>query len=592
MQTDSHSKPRVLGGWCAFSILCIHAALLAWGAFIHSPTLNEPGHLVAGLSHWELGKFNLYKVNPPLVRLIATAPVLATDAKTNWTRYVDAPAARSELELGEDFIETNCERSAWYFTLARWVVLPFSLLGGFICYRWARELYGQTGGLLALSLWCFSPNILAHGQLITTDVAGASLGVAASYLFWHWLERPDWWHTLFSGLLLGCALLAKTTLLILIPLWPITWLIVRWRADREKSMRVFLREAFMITCAMPLIAVYVINLGYLFEGSGTKLGQLPFLSQALAGDLSSRESQTGNRFSDSWLGEVPVPLPKNYVLGIDMQKRVFEIVDAYSYLRGEFSSQGWWYHYLYAMGVKIPLGTWILIVLSVSLRFYDRKRSNWGDDIVVLLPAMALLVFVSLQANSGGHLRYVLPVFPFLFVWTSRVGKFLGRQHRIVTGIVTASLIWSISNSLWFYPHSLSYFNELAGGPTGGQIHLIHSNLDWGQDFLLLKKWQQEHPEATPLHLAYFASYDPKHLGIEYVQPDLERNSRNREGEPTQIPPGWYAISVNFIRGFPYFTYRDSTDNHLFNRQALKSFQELEPADHIGYSIYIYQIEE
>jgi hypothetical protein len=115
---------------------------------------------------------------------------------------------------------------------------------------------------------------------------------------------------------------------------------------------------------------------------------------------------------------------------------------------------------------------------------------------------------------------------------------------------------------------------------------LIHSNLDWGQDLLLLKRWQAEHPEATPLHFAYFASYDPKHLGIEYVQPDMSTIGEQR----AIIPAGWYAISVNFLRGFPYFTYVPADREVEIDQQALVRFQQLQTVERIGYSIYIYHV--
>jgi hypothetical protein len=63
-------------------------------------------------------------------------------------------------------------------------------------------------------------------------------------------------------------------------------------------------------------------------------------------------------------------------------------------------------------------------------------------------------------------------------------------------------LLWSIASSLGVYPHSLSYFNELVGGPANGHAHLLDSNIDWGQDLLLLKEWLDAHPEASPLGLA------------------------------------------------------------------------------------------
>ena len=32
----------------------------------------------------------------------------------------------------------------------------------------------------------------------------------------------------------------------------------------------------------------------------------------------------------------------------------------YSYLRGEWRKEGWWYYYLYGLAMKVPLGVWAL----------------------------------------------------------------------------------------------------------------------------------------------------------------------------------------------------------------------------------------
>ncbi len=63
------------------ALLAIHAGLLAYGAAVHSPSIDEVGHLAAGLSHWQLGRFDLYHVNPPLVRMVAAVPVLFAQPK-------------------------------------------------------------------------------------------------------------------------------------------------------------------------------------------------------------------------------------------------------------------------------------------------------------------------------------------------------------------------------------------------------------------------------------------------------------------------------------------------------------------------------
>ena len=43
-----------------------------------------------------------------------------------------------------------------------------------------------------------------------------------------------------------------------------------------------------------------------------------------ADSLANASNGNKNRFAGTWLGEMPVPLPKNYVQGIDTQKLDFE----------------------------------------------------------------------------------------------------------------------------------------------------------------------------------------------------------------------------------------------------------------------------
>ncbi|MBI3838264.1 MAG: hypothetical protein HY288_10075 [Planctomycetia bacterium] len=119
---------------------------------------------------------------------------------------------------------------------------------------------------------------------------------------------------------------------------------------------------------------------------------------------------------------------------------------------------------------------------------------------------------------------------------------------------------------------------------------MIHSNVDWGQDLLFLRRWLKEHPEASPLKLAYCGYFDPKHAGIEYTAPSNIEAPKLGNKSQAEIPPGWYAISVNFIRGFPFFIYNgDGTKSNL-PQNALACFQHLKPVATAGYSIYIYHV--
>jgi hypothetical protein len=98
----------------------------------------------------------------------------------------------------------------------------------------------------------------------------------------------------------------------------------------------------------------------------------------------------------------------------------------------------------------------------------------------------------------------------------------------------------SVFSGIISFPHSLAYFNFLAGGPSNGWRHLAHSNVDWGQGLLYLGKWQAAHPEASRLTLVPFVPEKyapPACFGVtgDVIDP--------QEGLPSPLPAGWYAIS-------------------------------------------------
>lgn len=397
---------------------------MAYSATRHSPTLNEPAHLVAGLSHWEYGRFELYRVNPPLVRMTAALPVLAAGCESDWSGFYERPGARPVFAIGEDFIKANGERSLWLFTIARWSCIPFSLVGGVVCFLWARELYGTPAGFFALTLWCFSPNILAHGELITPDCAAASLGLLAGYLFWQWLKQPAWSRAAAAGFGLGLCELAKMSWVVLFGLWPLLWL--AWRLtdrERDRSYRAWFRQLGQLGVVL-LLGLYVLNLGYGFDGTFKRLRDFTFVSRTLTGD--EHDGALGNRFLDTPLAALPVPLPEQHLLGMDVQKRDFENYGQPSYLRGEWKDGGWWYYYLYGLWVKVPHGTQLLLLLAIASAVSSaRRRDSWRDELVLLSPAVVLMVLVSSQTEFNHHVRYVLPCLPPIFVFAARTARWV-----------------------------------------------------------------------------------------------------------------------------------------------------------------------
>ncbi len=591
-------------GFFVAVLLTVHAGLLAWSAYCHSPTIDEVGHLVSGLSHWELGRFNLYCVNPPLVRLVAALPVLPAKPHTDWSKANQDPHARAEFDIGREFIAANGPSSFWYFRWARWACIPFSLLGGYICFRWARELYGLWAGYLALVLWCFCPNILAFASLITPDAGAAALGLTAAYFFWLWLKNPGWSGAFFAGLFLGLAELTKMTWVVLFPLWPLLWLVYRWPFS-GLSLKARVRETGQLVLVLSL-GLYLLNLGYGFDHTFARLGNFQFVSRTLQGQpMPNRQGQSAsNRFAETWLGSLPVPVPKYYLLGIDQQKRDFEMKWP-SYLRGEWRKRGWWYYYLYGLLIKVPLGTWLLVFLALIFSMKKNRlppgeaaslaAPTWRDELVLLAPAVVVLTLVSSQTGFNHHLRYVLPIFPFVYVWLGKVAAaavWLGWKFR---SLCLGALTWAVAASLFVYPHNMSYFNELAGGPSGGHNHLVDSNIDWGQDLLYLKEWLDEHPEARPLGLAYFGGFDPRVLGIEFTLPakgpPIAWDFGHPQAQKSGLKPGWYAVSVSLLRGLTFSIANGQGGwEYTGEHDAYTYFLHLRPVARAGYSIFIFHV--
>jgi 4-amino-4-deoxy-L-arabinose transferase-like glycosyltransferase len=562
-------------------VLLVHAGLLLDSSRKNFVVLDESAHLVAGISHWTTATYSMYRVNPPLARMLAVIPVFLLHPDTRSIQPVLGPAKRAEYDCANPFAFDNAERYLDIVFLARLAGILWSCLGGWLVYRWASDLYSYRAGLLGLILWCFNPSILAHAPLATPDLPATVAGFAATYCFWCYLRQPSWTAALSTGLVLGIAELTKFTLLYLYALWPLLWLLQRWRLAADTKSSISFWGQARQCLAIVAVSVLVINVGYEFQDTCKPLGKYVFVSRMLGGEPPPDVIYAiapVNCFQNSELGAIPIPLPAEFLAGIDRQKIDFE-VGGWSYLRGEWKRGGWWYYYLYGLAVKVPLGTLALIVGSLTLALFGSPyRRSLVDEGFVWLPALAVLVLVSSQTGFNHHLRYVLPIFPFLLLGASRLACFLALQHWKTGLLVLSLMLWSVASTLAIHPHYLSYFNEAAGGPDNGHNHLIDSNIDWGQDLLFLKAWLDEHPEARPLGLAAFNTIDPRILGIRFTLP------------PPDPRPGYYALDVNFVRGYAYSAANGRGQFDFINLHQYEYFQHFQPIAKAGYSIFIYHI--
>ena len=463
--------PRVLP-WALLLLFCVRG-VLAMRA--DGTTVDEPLHLAYGQRGLESGTFLRSGVlNSKMPVSVLNALPLAVDhgRALPWQRQL---------------------------FLARLPSLLLAVVLGWLVWRWARLLFGEWSGILALFLYTFCPNILAHGHLVTTDIATALAMFAATFCLWRYMQAPSAARLIVAAGVFGAAQLTKVSALFLVPMFvvilaaralgeaaaaraaaraggapggePSGW---RRRAVRALGRRVAQGAFLLLICAVAAVAV--LNVGFWFEDTGTPLGRYAFVSPAFR-----------SLAAVPLVRAVPVPVPYAYLQGLDMVARDSRAGD-WSYLRGEYSDHGFRSYFLWAFLVKMPLASQILLAIAAWLAVSGRVRAP-GAEWCLLAPVGVLLLYLSVFLDLDIGFRYFLPALPFLFVFASRVaapaaGGAVGwmegaRWKRLA---VASLLAWLAVSSSLIHPHYLAYFNEIAGGADRGGDWLIDSNLDWGQD--------------------------------------------------------------------------------------------------------------
>jgi hypothetical protein len=662
------SKGR-LTALAALGLLALHVAMAEHSLIQENPTVDEVVHLPAGITYWQKGTFRLYHHNPPLIKMIAALPVVWAKPvmeqvyqQPSWTSPDPSPPTFSQT-----FARKNFGRYFELFRLGRMVMPLFSVVGGLTVFAWSRRLYGNGGGLLSLCLCVFCPNILAHARLITTDLGSTAVGAAATYLFWRYLSNPSWARAVAAGVLLGLAQLTKFSMLLLYAVWPFMWLVhLALTSPRE---RVFLQAARGVAhgCLIVALSILVINTGYLFEGVGIPLGRFEFASGALTRPVAAgiRHAPATknpafamlwpfreNRFRDTIFARLPMPLPEHYVLGFDEQKieadgfpnrlvrayralkagdldqarkeaaSVDESVAGYSvYLNGELRDSGWWYYYLCALFYKVPEGTWLLVLLSVLvLCLRTHMRESWFDEICLATVPLVVLFAMSFLTNINLGLRYVLSIFPYVYIGVGKVVPWMeglsGSRRAAARSFVAVCMVMTILATAQISPHYLAYFNWISGGPDRTPARLIDSNLDWGQDLVALRQWCRDHLGEEEIGLAYFGQINPSMFTLRgdpfpwFLPPVQPGTIRPMERDPSlpapkligpapRLTPGYYAVSATLVHGLPWRLYDPSpvladawSPAWDAQRNAFSYFQQFAPIKRIGHSIDVYKLSQ
>lgn len=542
-------------------LLVLQAACMIPNLWTWSPVWDEPGHLVSGLNHWKTLDFRLYSVNPPLCRMLATIPALLADhAFVPALEASRIPAMRGEFELGKIFFERDPPAALRMLRLGRSVAMLWPLAGTVLLYVLGQRIFGSGTGWITALIWAFNPMVLAHGVLLPPDIPAAIALMVVAFATATWWRKPGIGAAVLLGLAFGFALSVKTTLLIAYPVVLLLGLGVAIARGTGLWRRV--ADFLVAVC----VSLFVINAGYAWSGTFTPLGKYAFVSNLLNGN--ARESATlGNRFEDTPWGSIPVPLPKDFLVGIDVQYSDFERGGFYPYLAGKWDREGFALFYVWYYLLKMPTASLFLFIAGSALLLGIGNR--WRDrihDLPLLISlvglALAAFLLVSTRTDHNFCQRYSLIALPGFCLVGGAVWAFCGTAWQ--KWLVKILLGWGIIAGIGSVPHSLSYFNEIAGGVGTGR-YMLHGNAtDWAQDRLRLGKWCQRHPERRPLSIATTGERsDLKQFGVVADSIRTDGGLMGLAVEETVIGQpirrhGWHVVSMVHLLypESPYFAFR------------------------------------
>jgi hypothetical protein len=468
-------------------------------------------------------------LHPPLSFVIHSIPLLFVNTDTNLWKA--DPAKSNDINYlgtslpwrGQDLLSSPANQGDRLLNASRLMMVLTALLLGCFVYAWSYSLYGYSGAILAVILFSFSPNILAHSRLITPDICITTFSFITVYYLWRLLTGRRLRDAIVGGLCLGFALLSKFTALLLLPICLV--LIILWWL-RGNSLR------FRYCLLFFIIGIWVLYAGYCMNMNP-------------------------------------------YFAGIEYQKGRAAIGHP-NFLMGHYAESGWWYFWIVVFLLKTPIPTMIFLAISAMLMLRQLASRRWLNEAFLLIPSAAIFGFFCFNGQAKG-LRYILPIYPFLFVFAAGAAQWLlSRRLRAVACL--AALTWYMASSFWIHPHYLAYFNELGGGPDNGYKYLVDSNLDWGQDLKGLKRFMLQHG-ISRINLSYFGSDSPERYGISYVPlPSFLLRDGDRRHHDSD-PPGWFAISATSLQAV-----------YFLDRDEFAQFKALKPVAKIGYSIFIYHI--
>ncbi len=479
-------------------LLGLFAIQSLWFIKTQSLTYDEPAHIIAGSEAWRLGKFERWNDHPPLGRLWLTLPIATTPLDVD-VQFTDRDFLVTRLSPGPEWLAWHTRPMNTLLGLALGIALWFA----------TRRIFSEGAANVALALFAFTPSLIAHFSVATTDGIGTLFIFLVAVQLIRWRERATTAQTVLMGLALGGLLLSKFYAPPLVLLALLLMLVVSRDRNRLFTRRLNWKPALgaLAVALLVLWAGYFFHVSHLEVGGGSVRATFP--------NREVREWPTASKLHLSTI----IPAGE-FVEGLREVARNNHHGRPAWFLGKIYPHGGILAYYPVAIALKWPTILLVLLLLSLAARVWRDNPTGRDLLLMMLFPLVFLLLALNAKYNIGE--RHILPLYPFALllaggVWRSHPSQRRGRMGHPSTSsaakaLILAALCLNAADALRYAPDYLSYFNVLVRPQNSWRL-LTDSNLDWGQGLISLRTYQQQHPHE-PMHLAYFGSIDPALYGI------------------------------------------------------------------------------
>jgi len=565
-------------------LLAVMAAAMVHAAWHDSATMDEAAHIPAGYSYVVKRDMRLNPEHPPLIKTLAGLSAWALAKPINFPDEIPAwkENINDQWSFGFHFLYGAGNDAEKIIYAARLAAILLALILGWFIWLWAQDLIGSQWALMPLAVYALSPNFIAHGHLVTTDI-GAALGVLASlYFFDKYLKNQTLKNLFFAGLGLGFGLLLKFTVVFVVPVLIFMAALYALASGGIKTFFAMIGKLAL----MGFVAGGIVTLVYVFH-----VWDYP----------AERQFRDANFILASY-GFRPAV---NLTLWLTRENVAFRAIGQYlfgllmnlqraaggntTYFLGEISASGWRYYFPIVYLIKEPLPILILLAIAGAIalkrfrpaRFFDK---TWlKETIRSRIAEIGMLTFIasfwtaSIMSHLNIGVRHIFPTLPLLYILAAGQIKNWQLARRPKTAVVATLIGWLALELAFIAPNYIAYFNEFAGGPQNAGLYVADSNLDWGQDLKRLRDFVVKN-NIPKIKVDYFGGGDAAYyLG--------ERYEPMARGVPQK---GWLAVSVTFLDGGIGRPAKGHRDECCYYRWL----EHYQPVAKIGYSIYVYNISD